>query len=173
MRDILLDTANNIDQDAIPFLFISDMLHVAKSIIIPELARGNIVITDRYIPSTWVYQIETAEHLSAKQKSILESVLHTWIPKPDITFILDVTEDDACDRLNARNIVFGLEYGKSDRYEYVDPVEISRRRMAYLTFANSEFGKHYNVEYRSTSGTDTTPEKVASSIIATLKNKFN
>ncbi len=81
--------------------------------IIERCNRNEIVISDRYIPSSLVYQgIECGEELPAK--------LNKDFPLPELLFYFDVDPQIALERIGTRDF--------RDRYEYLDfQIEVHRR----------------------------------------------
>jgi dTMP kinase len=80
IRDVLLYRGLEIDPEAEMYLFMASRRQLIAEVIAPALARGQIVIADRYHDSTLAYQGGGRG-------------LHTtWpqtFPKPDITFLLE------------------------------------------------------------------------------------
>jgi dTMP kinase len=80
IRDVLLYRGLEIDPEAEMYLFMASRRQLIAEVIAPALARGEIVIADRYHDSTLAYQGGGRG-------------LHTtWpqtFPKPDITFLLE------------------------------------------------------------------------------------
>jgi dTMP kinase len=128
LRALLLDPANA-GLDGLTELFIleaSRRAHV-RSIIRPALARGDIVIADRFADSSVAYQgggrelgVALVEHLNALATDGLE---------PDLTFLLDLDPDAGLARVARRD-------RSSDRMEQ-ERIEFHRRvRAAYLELGN-------------------------------------
>jgi len=71
-----------------------------KTVIEPNLAQGKIVLVDRYLDSTFVYQ-GIYGNLGVKK---LNDVLHNTVnsPFPHLTFILDIDPAQAQMRLHKR-----------------------------------------------------------------------
>jgi dTMP kinase len=75
-----------------------------KTLIEPAINAGSVVIIDRFIDSTLVYQ-GIAGGLGIEPVKDLMKATGTWL-EPDITFLLDIDPEIACDR-----------YTPSDRLE--------------------------------------------------------
>jgi dTMP kinase len=78
---------------------------LVKKVIEPNLQNNEIVVIDRYIDSTLVYQgLEGQIGLN-----LIQEVAHKTInlPLPDITFILDIDPLQAQQRLNKRKLETG------------------------------------------------------------------
>ncbi|MES2614985.1 MAG: dTMP kinase [Bdellovibrionota bacterium] len=82
--------------------------HVEK-VIAPNLAQGNIILCDRFIDSTYVYQ----HILGNLSKEIIDKASSTILQglMPDLTFIFD------CDYKTASNRMQGNENRQNDRFD--------------------------------------------------------
>ncbi len=100
--------------------------HVAR-IIRPALARGAVVICDRYSDSTMAYQ---AYGMGVEIPAI--TALTRLIDlTPDITFILEVPDDVSKSRLKSRGAA-------SDRYERLAPEIMARITQGFHAIATAE-----------------------------------
>ncbi|CAI2191393.1 12777_t:CDS:2, partial [Funneliformis geosporum] len=79
-----------------------------KKIIRPNLQANKVVIIDRYIDSTFVYQGLTGNIKIASIQKIAQKTIN--LPLPDITFILDIDPIQAQARLNKRKSETGEIY---------------------------------------------------------------
>jgi len=74
-------------------LFIADRKNQVEKIVIPNLDKGHIVISDRFKLSTITYQ-------SAQGLNIYDLInKHKEMPIPDITFVIDTSTDEASKRM--------------------------------------------------------------------------
>lgn len=88
VRDIVLHTTDPLGGRAETLLFLADMSHLTESVIRPALARGAVVIVDRFQDSTIAYQGHARGHGADDVARIAE-----WANgglKPDLTLLLDV-----------------------------------------------------------------------------------
>jgi len=84
-------------------LFLADRaLHVA--LLAPALARGDVVLTDRYVDSTTAYQSTALEGRFEGALSALELVQETIFPEPDLVVWLDLPPRDAVRRIRGRTV---------------------------------------------------------------------
>ena len=102
IRDIVLDpTLGALTPRAEALLLAADRAQHVAELVEPALARGDDVVTDRYIPSSLAYQgygrgldVDELRRLSAWASGGLE---------PDVVVLLDVPASVAADRLEGRD----------------------------------------------------------------------
>jgi dTMP kinase len=135
LRALLLDTAHaGMSPHAEALMYAADRAEHVASVIEPALARGAIVITDRYIDSSLAYQgagrgLRTAEIAQ----------LNSWATggrTPDLTILLDMPPEAGLGR-RARS---------ADRLE-AEPPEFHRRvRAGFLALAHAEPSRYLVVD---------------------------
>ena len=115
------------------FLFATDRAQHRDEVILPAIARGEIVINDRYFYSSIAFQ---AYGRGLDPKWVHElNMLAIEGNFPDFVILLDISPEDAHERLTARN---HPENAEKDRMEVAD-IEFHRRvRKGFLTLAESE-----------------------------------
>lgn len=101
IRRILLDPKN--DRMTVPtelFLYMASRAQLVAELIKPALAKGKIVICDRFLSSTIVYQ----GIAGGINKALVESIgkIATQNIKPNITIILDVKAEDGLRRKKSK-----------------------------------------------------------------------
>lgn len=104
-RSVVLDWA------AMALLFAADRVDHVKRTILPALARGEIVISDRYYLSSLLYQSMTSPE-GAQAVAWLRSI-NSQAQKPDLTIVVDLSEDVAAARRALRG-------GQPELYEYAE-----------------------------------------------------
>ena len=113
-------------------LFAAARIDHINEIIAPALKQGKIVLCDRFIDSTRVYQGDGEKdergYLTILEK--LATIGHT----PDITFILDIPAKVGMERANKRR----NDRLKVDRFEKDNLTIQEARRQAFLEIARSE-----------------------------------
>lgn len=129
IRKILLHHKGELAARSEAALFAADRAHHVASKIRPALARGEIVITDRYFDSSVAYQ-------GAGRELSMEEVrnLSLWAVDgllPDLTVLLDLPAEVARNRRNTT----GTE---PDRLESEKVEFFERARQAYLGLAEAE-----------------------------------
>lgn len=99
VRELLLQS-KDITARAELFLFEACRAQLVETIIRPAVESGKVVLCDRYIDSAYVYQ-GIVRKLGAKNVDFLNRFA-TDSFFPQLTFVLDVPEDQALARMEAR-----------------------------------------------------------------------
>ncbi len=104
-------------------LFVANRRYHSANVVVPELARGHHVLTDRYHVSTFAYQ-------GGLQGIPLEHIakIHEGIRMPDLTLLFDVPADVGLAR---RAQDQGLE--TQEVFDKMKVPEMERLRQAYLS----------------------------------------
>lgn len=127
IREILLSKENEeMDPDAEILLFAATRAQLVNELILPNLEQGKMVISDRYIDSSYVYQgLGEAERIWdifwLNQRTLSKCM-------PDITFYLDIDPEVAFKRRNGpdsndRIETKTLEFHKKVRQEFLSLAE--------------------------------------------------
>ncbi|HEY6791147.1 MAG TPA: dTMP kinase [Trebonia sp.] len=127
LRALLLDKSHTgMSPHAEALMYAADRAEHVSAVIEPALARGAVVITDRYIDSSLAYQ-------GAGRGLLTEEIvrLNRWATGgrlPDLTILLDMPPEAGLDRRTA----------SADRLE-AEPAEFHRRvRAGFLVLARAE-----------------------------------
>ena len=130
IRQILLSRATeNLAPRAEALLYAADRAHHVATVVRPALARGEVVIQDRYLDSSVAYQ-GAGRVLDATEIRDL-SLWATEGALPDLTVLLDLDPSSARARLDADEKPFDrLEAEKSEFH--------ARVRAAFLALAEAE-----------------------------------
>lgn len=99
-RERLAQGAASLDRGALALLFAADRLDHVATEIEPALAAGQIVITDRYVMSSWVYQSLDCDPAWVRS-------INRRAPWPDLTFVIDVPASEGMRRILARRGALG------------------------------------------------------------------
>ncbi|GAA3875638.1 hypothetical protein GCM10022381_17930 [Leifsonia kafniensis] len=129
IREIVLHHRGDIAPRAEALLYAADRAHHIATKVRPALARGEIVIQDRYLDSSVAYQ-GAGRVLGATEVRDLS----LWAAEgllPDLTILLDLDETVARGRLDAANKRF-------DRLEAEKNEFHARVRAAFLELAEAE-----------------------------------
>jgi dTMP kinase len=129
IREIVLHHRGDIAPRAEALLYAADRAHHIATVVRPALARGEVVVQDRYLDSSVAYQ-GAGRVLDAQQIRDLS----LWAAEgllPDLTILLDLDEESARARLDtARTRYDRLEAERSEFH--------ARVRAAYLRLAEDE-----------------------------------
>ena len=134
LRKILLDKKQQISPLTELLLMFSDRLDHLDKVIKPSLKEGKIVITDRYIDSTYAYQ-GAGRGIS---KDIIDNlVTQTEILLPDKTILLDLDPEIGLKRASSRNELDrfeseNLEFHKRLRKSFLKAAEINPKRFLVI-----------------------------------------
>ena len=129
IRDIVLHHRGDVAPRAEALLYAADRAHHVATLVRPALARGEIVIQDRYLDSSVAYQ-GAGRVLDAAQIRDL-SLWATEGALPDLTVLLDLDPASARARLDADDKPF-------DRLESEQADFHARVRKAFLELAAAE-----------------------------------
>jgi dTMP kinase len=134
LRALLLDTAHTgLSRHAETLMYAADRAEHVAAVIAPALARGAVVVTDRYVDSSLAYQ-------GAGRQLPVEDIanLNDWATggvRPDLTIILDLPPVDGLRRRER----------SADRLE-AEPAEFHDRvRRAFLSLAEQASPDRYLV----------------------------
>jgi dTMP kinase len=130
IRGVLLDPAHDAMVDrAEALLYAADRAHHVATVVRPALARGAVVISDRYVDSSLAYQ-GAGRTLPVQEVSWL-SAWATGGLKPDLVVLLDVDPGVGLNRVDARG-------DGADRLESESRAFHDRVRYAFLDLAASD-----------------------------------
>lgn len=90
-------------------LFAADRAFHVANVIAPALARGEVVLCDRYVMSSWVYQATSCPEDWVRS-------INRLAPWPDLTVVLDVPANIGLERVARRA-------GERDIYE-TEPIQV-------------------------------------------------
>src|SRR5262245_5620799 len=131
LRALLLDTAHTgLSPWAEVMMYAADRAEHVASVIRPALARGTIVVTDRYVDSTLAYQGGGRQLPLNSIRRVNE--LATGGLVPDITFLLDLPPAEGLGR-RARS---------ADRLEAEPELFHERVRATFLQLANEDQARY-------------------------------
>lgn len=115
-------------------LFAAARADHVDELIAPALREGKIILCDRFIDSTRVYQGGAdvpAGYIALLEQAAIDNMM------PDLTFILDLPAEDGLARANERRQKGTI----ADRFEKEDIAIHEMRREAFLTIAENEPGR--------------------------------
>lgn len=160
IRQILLDSNNkNMDFLCEQLLYWAGRSQHVQELIRPSLARGCVVLCDRYVDSTWAYQ-GYGRGLDFEQIQLFADLVTDGL-KPDKTFLFDLPTKAGMERALKR--IGGLHGPKEDRFERETLDFHEKVRQGFLTLAKQEPQRFVIVD--ATKGTG----EIGQDIFATVK----
>jgi len=145
IRAILLDSGNVIDPVAELFLFAASRRQNVVEVIRPAVARGDVVLCDRFTDSTLAYQgfgrLLTLDKLRALNDWATDST------RPDLVLIFDIKEETGLTRARSRNEGAAADEG---RFELEDLRFHRRVREGYLALAAAEPQRYVVIDAEGT-----------------------
>ena len=127
IRDILLDSKLTLDPMTEIYLLLSDRVSHVEKLINPALNENKIVISDRYIDSTFAYQGAGRKI----NKELIKNIFSTYdFPKTNLTIYLDIPVEEGLNRIQTRNTI--------DRFEEEEISFFERIREYYLALCSKE-----------------------------------
>ena len=126
LRAILLDPDTKISPEVELMLMLSDRKDHVEKIILPNLEKGNWVVSDRFMDSSIAYQ---GGGRQLDKKLIISLTEYLNLPQPDLTLLFDLPVEISLSRVKAR--------GDLDRFEK-EEIEFHKRiRNTYLDLATN------------------------------------
>ena len=126
LRAILLDPDTEISPEVELMLMLSDRKDHVEKIILPNLKKGNWVVSDRFMDSSIAYQ---GGGRQLDKKLIVSLTEHLNLPQPDLTLLFDLPVEISLSRVEAR--------GELDRFEKEELEFHKRIRNTYLELAKN------------------------------------
>ncbi len=126
LRAILLDPETEISPEVELMLMLSDRKDHVEKIILPNLEKGNWVVSDRFMDSSIAYQ-GGGRQLGKKLIISLSEYLN--LPQPNLTLLFDLPVETSLSRVKAR--------GELDRFEKEELEFHKRIRNTYLDLAKN------------------------------------
>ena len=108
------ESTNDINQQKLTLLFAADRLTLKKEILKAKNNPNKILISDRSFYSSICYQ----NNSSIDQQWIYQVNLHT--PRPDLTILLDLKEDEAIKRCDKEEVFENLAFLEKTRKNYLN-----------------------------------------------------
>lgn len=165
IRRILLDPEN---RDLTPkselFLYAADRIQHIEQVILPALKEGKIVVTDRFVDSTTVYQGYARGIDLELVEKINELVLNGL--KPDITLLLDISPTVGLARVRDQ-FQLGERAESESRFEREELVFHEKIRKGFLTLAQKETNRFRIID------ADRDSDIVKQDVISVLKSALD
>lgn len=131
LRAALLDVEEQVDPLAELLVFAADRAQHVRAVLLPTLADGRVVLSDRYADATVAYQGAGRGFKPDLIKEIVQ--LATDGLRPDLTLLFDLSVAESAVRTRRR-----IASKNSDRLDSEDAEFHTRVRNAYLEIAKAE-----------------------------------
>lgn len=156
IRAFLLNPDSRIEAETELLLMFAARAQLVREVIRPALARGAVVLSDRFTDASFAYQ---GGGRGIEMGCIAE--LERWAAgiKPDLTFLLDVGVEQGLQRARSRG-------GEPDRIEREHGDFFERVRAAYLARAAAEPARIHVIDASQP------PEKVVADVSQHLQQKL-
>jgi dTMP kinase len=162
LRAALLDVEEQVDPLAELLVFAADRAQHVRAVLLPTLAGGRVVLSDRYADATVAYQ---GSGRGFKPELISEIVqLATGGLRPDLTLLFDLSVAESAVRTRRR-----VANKNSDRLDSEDAEFHTRVRNAYLDIARADPERFRVIEARGS--VQETHEKVMNIIMPFLQER--
>ena len=138
VRKILLDPRQTIERRAEMLLYMAARAQLVEEVIAPALAAGRVVVSDRFLLSNVVYQGH-AGGLDVESLWQIGRVATAGL-EPDLTFVLDMSPEDAAARIDReldRMELQGDEFRAKLRAGFLAEAEQQPGRIAVIDAAGS------------------------------------
>jgi len=163
IRDVILkdyfhtDSKEKFDKYTDTLLYLASRNEHIKNKLLPSLNKKKIVICDRFIDSTFAYQV----YGKGVSKKLIQSV-HKYIlkgVKPDLTFILKIKISKALKRLKQRK--------KMNRYDKFSKNFYTRAQNAFIKIAKGNKKKYVILD--NSNDTDEVEKIIFNNVIKLIK----
>ena len=128
IREILLHSKGKMSAETEFLLFSASRSKIVEDVIKPALKEGKVVVLDRYYDSSYTYQGYAGDLKVKDLENITEFAIKGTVP--NLTFLLDLSYEDAMKRKNKDEKLKDLDRIESKGREYHNKV-----RQGYLLLA--------------------------------------
>ena len=167
LRAALLDASEEVDPLTELLVFAADRAQHVRRVILPALASGQIVISDRYADATVAYQGAGRGFAPELIGEIVQ--LATEGLKPDLTVLFDLGIEESTTRTTRRSAKASSSKPGRDRLDIENADFYARVRDAYLQIADAEPERVKLID--SSGPVEQTHERVKALIIPFLQSR--
>ena len=145
IRKILLSPeSSNLDPKAELFLYLADRAQHFRELIVPAIEKGKIIICDRFIDSTYVYQGEGRCVDPVFIDSMHGFILGDFLP--DLTIVLDIDPEEGMKRIG-RDMDSGVRSVEESRFDSEELSFHEKIRKGFLNLVrNDTSGRFFIVD---------------------------
>ncbi|GAA0265445.1 dTMP kinase [Halobacterium noricense] len=127
----------NADPLAELFLFTADHADHLSRVVEPALARGDVVISDRYSDSRFAYQGVALDGVVDRPMEYVRGIHQPWTRPPDVTLFFDVDPETGAARAGATNKFEQVEFLSRVRENYEQLAEYEPERFVRIDATQS------------------------------------
>ena len=150
IRAVLLNRETPLSPEVAALLFTADRFQHLEEVIHPALKSGKVVFSDRFIDSTYAYQVAAM----GLDKAYFETLVALDSLRPSLTFLLDLPSEVALARLNQLN---------REAYELKGKDFMHKVREGFLGLQQKEPERFYQLD--ATKPTDLLFEEVTTQLL--------
>ena len=165
IRSLLLESRHEITPVGELLLFAASRAELVQQVILPALDNNTLVILDRFSDSTIAYQ----GYGRGLDIGLLNEInrIATFGLRPDITFYLDLTPEEAISRkFSETSLPLSFESGELDRMENSGLAFYRRVRKGYLELVEAEQERLILIDARLS------PTSIHSEITGILEKRY-
>lgn len=139
IREILLHSKGKMSAETEFLLFSASRSKIVEDVIKPALKDGKVVVLDRYYDSSYTYQGYAGDLRVKDLENITEFAIKGTVP--DLTFLLDLSYDDAMKRKSGDEKLKNLDRIESKGENYHNKV-----RQGYLLLAKKNKKRFFVID---------------------------
>jgi len=133
LRKILISKDYHVEPETELLLYSADRLEHQKKVVIPNMHKGYSVISDRFISSTYAYQVFGR----GLDRSLLDFLRNISVSiYPDVTIIIDIEPSVALERAKNRLKKYGM-MEKEGKFESLNIDFYAKVRDGFLWYADN------------------------------------
>lgn len=156
-QTVVENRANDLSDRAELLIYEASRAQLVDTVLIPKLAQGIVILCDRFMDSSTVYQ-GICKGLGRTATQSLNKFATAGL-KPDLVFVLDVPVEVGMERVRSRK-------GPMTAWDKLDASFHSKVRNGFRTLAKAEPRRFQVIDARGTE------EQIESRILGALKKRF-
>ena len=133
IRKIVLDETYTFDTISEIMLFLAAQRTTYNNVVKPLLDDDQVVLMDRYVFSTYAYQVYSTLGTNSPHINIVMNMIRSFNPMPDLYLILSMTPTEALSRVITR------DNDKISKYEKLGKEYMEKAFLGYMQ-CDSKFG---------------------------------
>lgn len=164
IRNILKDdVSKDVSHTALAMLVNAARRDHVENVIMPALSRGGVIITDRYVCSTFMYQSDAVELATLCELGTIAVI-------PDLVILLDISYDTYVKRIMPRVENGELSKEELNHLDIMSEAVFNKRRQGMLAFKD-KYSSHCVLLDSNLLDEETLNETCQSIIFVAMQNK--